>query len=251
VLPAGELAVVDRDAGVAGIFAGDGRFISYLEAPRAFHPSLLASGTGLGLYLLDALSSEIYRYDSRWNLSGLAYSAVGTALYTGMAFDKSGRVYLSDQESDEVLVIDPALGTERRMGGFGAERGMFVDPAGIAIDERGLLHICDWGNSRLQILDEWGGVVKVWKLMSEGCVARPRAIAVDRWGNSFVMDDGCECLRVLSADGVETVRLEGKGPGLGFLSRPEGLDIDSERLIVADAVDGEVQIFDIQYATYR
>jgi DNA-binding beta-propeller fold protein YncE len=251
VLPGGEIAVVDRDAGLAGIFTEGGGFISYLEAPKGFHPSSVASGSGLGLYVLDSLSSEIYRYDSRWNLAGLAYSTSETALYAGICFDKTGSVYLSDQETDEIVVIDPSAGTERRLGGFGAERGMLVDPAGVAVDEKGLLYVCDWGNSRMQILDGWGGVVKVWVLKSEECVARPKAVSVDRWGNAFVLDEGCGSLRVLNADGVETVRLEGKGPGLGFLSGPEGLDLDSKRLFVADAVDGEIQIFEIQYATYR
>ena len=250
-LPWGPIAVVDGDAGIAGMFAEQGGFLSFLEAPGAFRPGLVAAGSGLDLYLLDVFSSEIYRYDSTGSLAGLAYSPLETMVIAGMCVDKSGLVYLSDQESDEVVVIDISAGTERRFGGFGSERGMFVDPAGVAVDERGYLYVCDSGNSRVQVLDGWGGVVKVWDVGGEDCEARPREVAVDRWGNSFVLDEGCGCLRVFRADGSETVRLEGRGPGLGFLARPGCIDLESERLLVADPVEGAIQVFDIRYDKRR
>jgi DNA-binding beta-propeller fold protein YncE len=251
VLPGGELAIVDKSAGVAGLFGQSGVFISYLEAPSTFRPSLEAPGPGLSLYLLDAYSSEIYRFDSTGNLAGLADFADEPALFAGFCFDKTGRAYLSDQERDEIVVIDPSGGTERRLGGFGSERGMFIDPAGIAVDERGMLYVCDRGNSRVQVLDGWGGVLRVWALNGSGCVPRPEAIVVDRWGNSFVTDQGCSCLRVLNDEGTETARLQGKGPGLAFLDRPEGLDLDAGRLLAADPVEGGIQIFEIQYEAYH
>ena len=96
-------------------------------------------------------------------------------------------------------------------------------------------------------MDQWGGVIGVWAVKGEGCEARPSDVAVDRWGNAFVTDTGCSCLRVFNASGRETFRLEGDGPGLRFTKSPGGIDVSDGRLYVADSVAGAIAVFDIRY----
>ena len=46
---------------------------------------------------------------------------------------------------------------------------------------------------------------------------------------------------------METVSIKGRGPGLGFLSDPAGLVVHDGKLLVADPVEGAIQVFDIVY----
>lgn len=247
VLPSEEIVVVDEDRGRAARFTLGGRFLAYLEAPGAFRASGAALGPGLSVYLLDSIGSTVYRFDSTGQVAGKSHvSTPGTQL-SALCFGKAGLAYMSDQDADEIVVIDMGVETEDRFGGFGTGRGMFIDPAGLAVDEKNRLYVCDSGNARVQMLDRWGGVLNVWPLKGDGCTARPKAVAVDRWGNMFITDEGCDCLRVIDATGVETVRLEGKGPGLGFVESPGGLDVYGESLFVADPVEGVIQVFGIVY----
>ena len=246
-LPGDELVVVDEDRGRAGLFSEDGRFISFLEAPGAFRASEAAVGPGLGVYLMDSLGSRVYRFDSLGRLAGEAFAITEESRFVDLCLDKLGTAYLSDAENDEIIVLGAGYGAQGRLGGLGTQEGMFVDPAGLAVDEQNRLYVCDAGNSRVQVLDQWGAVVAVWPIAGDGCRPRPRAIALDRWGNAFITDQGCECLRVVDAAGVETFRLEGSGPGLGFTGNPNGLDVHRGKLFVADAVEGAIQVFDITY----
>lgn len=246
-LPTEALLAVDADRGRAGLFDLDGKFLDYLEAPGAFSPGAAALGPGMSVFLLDSRSGAISRFDATGRLAGLVFENYGGPSLVDICFDKAGVAYISDQEEDKIHVLHDDVWAESGLGGFGSGVGMFMDPAGLDIDERNRLYVCDSGNSRIQVLDQWGGVTAVWPLKGEECASRPRYISLDRWGNAFVTDAGCKCLRVLNAGGGETFRLEGAGPGLDFIERPEGLDVLDGRLYVADPIDGAIQVFDIRY----
>jgi sugar lactone lactonase YvrE len=115
------------------------------------------------------------------------------------------------------------------------------------VDEKDRLYVCDAGNARIQVLDQWGAVAEVYSLKGNGCTPAPNAVAVDRWGNMFVTDAGCSCLRIMDASGAETFRLQGAGPGVSFTKEPEWLDLLDGRLYVADRAGGAVQVFEIRY----
>jgi sugar lactone lactonase YvrE len=204
-------------------------------------------GPGLTIYLLDSYGGDIYRFDATGQLAGEIRGDDDGLSFVDICFDKAGVAYLSDQEEDKVHVKHGDVWAEAGLGGFGAGVGMFIDPAGLAVDQSDRLYVCDMGNSRVQVLDQWGGVTAVWRLSGEGCSPRPKSIAIDRWGNAFITDAGCMCLRILDARGVETFSLAGSGPGLDFTQRPEGLDVLDGKLYVADPVGRAVQVFDIRY----
>jgi len=248
VLPSGSLVAVDESRGRAAVFREDGSLEAYLETPPTFRPSIVARARRLEIYLMDRFASSLYRFDSRGRPAGAVSLAEGRRRFAGACVDKAGRLYASDQENDEVIVLDPAGGGTVSFGGLGDAPGEFDDPAGLAVDQRNRLYVCDAGNSRIQVTDRWGGVFAVWLLSGPGCVPRPKAIAVDGWGNAFVTDTGCKCLRVLRPSGAEVLRIEGSGPGLGFTREPGGLDLSGEELLVADPAAGAIQVFEIVYA---
>jgi DNA-binding beta-propeller fold protein YncE len=246
-LPSEELVLVDEDRGRAGLFSADGVIVTFLEAPGTFRASGVAIGPGMTVYVLDTDGGAVYRFESTGRLAGEAYSSPGGERLVALCFDKLGTAYLSDAEGDEILVLDSAYALGKRWGGFGTGPGMFVDPAGLDVDEENRVYVCDSGNSRIQVLDQWGAVVAVWPLQGDGPRPAPEAIAVDGWGNSFVNDGGCRCLRVLDASGAQTFRLDvGLGAG-AFMSSAGGLEVAEGALLVADENAGEIQVFNIVY----
>ncbi len=249
VLLAGEqLVVADAERGLAGMFSLDGDFITYLEAPGAFRAGAVAEGPGMAVYVLESDGPAVYRFDATGQLTGEAYSDEEGRRFKDLCYDKMGALYLSSTEADEIIAVEAGLVGERALGGFGGGRGMFVDPMGLATDGRNRLYVCDSGNSRVQVLDQWGAVLAVWSLKAEGRLPRPETIAADRWGNAFIGDSGCRCLRVLSHDGAETFRLDWGAAGFGSGGGPAGLDVHSGALYVGGELDGTVRVFDITYA---
>ena len=62
-------------------------------------------------------------------------------------------VYVSDYGNNRVSVFNTSGEPKYNFGKFGTAIGEFYTPRGIAIDEEGLVYVCDLYNSRVQVFD--------------------------------------------------------------------------------------------------
>lgn len=80
---------------------------------------------------------------------------------TGLALDKSKRLYVTCQDTDIILIIDfesgDLLGT---LGKSGKAQGELHSPMDIDISADGRLAVAEWRNQRVQILDLEGKCIK-------------------------------------------------------------------------------------------
>jgi sugar lactone lactonase YvrE len=162
--------VIEFDDGTAG-FSGDG-------GPAA--KALLDSPAGVAvdppgnLYIADTNNHRIRRVDSH---SGVIITVAGggdddpgvepkpaTQVTLGrpvqLAFDHDGNVLVSDDERHQIVLVDLAAGTIRRVAGNGragfsgdggpAAAASLRAPIGIAVDSAGRVLIADSGNQRLR-----------------------------------------------------------------------------------------------------
>ena len=89
--------------------------------------------------------------------SGIPGSADGTGAAarfkfpTGVAVDRSGRVYVSDTGNHRIQVFSPAGISESAWGEFGSAAGQFVEPLGLVVDSR-RVYVADSRNNRIQEL---------------------------------------------------------------------------------------------------
>jgi predicted membrane-bound mannosyltransferase/DNA-binding beta-propeller fold protein YncE len=92
--------------------------------------------------------------------------------------------------SGPVEAPEPDEGGRLTIGGYGAANGLFVKPAGMAVDQEGNLYVADSGNHRIQkfgsdgvFLAQVGGAGK-----GNGQFNEPWGVAVDAQGNVYVAD---------------------------------------------------------------
>jgi len=76
------------------------------------------------------------------------------------------------------------------IGGYGAAQGLFIKPAGLAVDQEGNLYVADSGNHRVQKFDRDGlFLAEVGGTGSgNGQFNEPWGVAVDAQGNVYVAD---------------------------------------------------------------
>jgi Mg-chelatase subunit ChlD/DNA-binding beta-propeller fold protein YncE len=125
-----------------------------------------------------------------------------------------------------------------RLGTPGTSPGSFLAPQDVAVGPGGELRVADFGNRRVQVLDAAGNPVARWPLPG-----RPRALAVDAAGQTFVLLDSDEVL-VLGPSGTPLLRFGRPGRGPGELQLASDLALGpGGRVFVVDRGNRRIQVF--------
>jgi DNA-binding beta-propeller fold protein YncE len=155
-------------------------------------------------------------------------------------------IYVADTGNHRVVVYDPAGKIVRTWGGKGDEDGKFRSPAGIAVDEQGMVYVADTGNGRIQVFDGSGKFLRSFgtKGSAQKQFSSPSGIAAVR-GLLYVADAGNSRIQVLSSDGVFMGTMTVAGTKQDDMQEPVDVAVDRmNRVYVLDRDAGRVRIFD-------
>jgi sugar lactone lactonase YvrE len=143
---------------------------------------------------------------------------------TGIAIDGEGNIFVSDRDNDRVrrVSVDGLIATVAGNGEalFSGDGGPALDatlddPAGLAVDEEGVLYIADSNHHRVRRVDP-DGVISTFagtgQLGSDGdggpateaMLSDPESLLFDTAGNLFVGDSGANRIRRIAPDGTIT-----------------------------------------------
>ncbi len=176
---------------------------------------------------------------------------------SGIAVDKNGNLYVTDQVANLIRKITPAgdVTTFAGSGLSGFQNGIgtsatFEFPTGIAVDTLGNLYVVDQGSGFIRKITP-GAVVSTFagggpQLDGQGTMASfslPRSIAIDQSGNLYVADTYNFLIRKITPSGlvstiagIKGVQGSANGPGLSAtFSGPSGIAVDAMgNIYVAD-----------------
>jgi uncharacterized protein (TIGR03663 family) len=150
--------------------------------------------------------------------------------------DTSGREYPSDAKS-----IPPS----RTLGAAGAGPGEFAEPRGIAADARGNIYVADTKNSRIQVFDASGQLLRQFgtKGKEAGQFNEPCGVAVDAQGDVWVADTWNARVVHLTSDGRVLGVL---GPPEDTLFGPRAVVVVGNVVYVADTGNKRILRYDRQ-----
>jgi len=226
----------DSTGAYVGEFGGFGH-----DAGRFDRPTALWIEGALAVWVLDQGNARVAKYDLEGRPIGIAVdlqaddvrNALGTIEPAGLAADRGGELFLTDDAADRVLAFDPLGAVLSVRGGFGQANDRYARPSGIAVDGRGRLLVADPGNRRVQLLDSFGSYLATFPLDSTLAARGGVVVAFgpDRlWavGNGTT---GALEVRTLAGELVARLPADGKNGPL-----PGGLVFDARgRLVVSDA----------------
>src|SRR2546422_9757840 len=81
------------------------------------------------------------------------------AVPQGIALDKSGNIYVVDQNNNRVEIFDSNGNFVSELGTFGSGDGQINDPTRIAVDKSGNIYVTDKNNDRVEIFNAQKNVV--------------------------------------------------------------------------------------------
>ena len=166
----------------------------------------------------------------------------------GIALDKKDRLYVAEQGSKYIRVIDQEGNKLKSITHESLER-----PAGLALDEkRGLIYVADasFGKSNnhlVKVFDLEGKFLKDigrGRGFGPGQLYFPTYLAVDGEGRLYVTETMNARVSVFDADGKFLKHIGQRGDSFGMFDKPKGIALDSfDNIYVADSAWSNIQIF--------
>ena len=241
------------------------------EPGQLNHPTSSAIDPSGNLWVSSFTSNLVQKYSPTGALLasiGSYGSAPGQFITPwGIAVDpRNGNVYVADQgnfriqEFSSTGAFIKAIGwgvtkgepelqvctSECRAGIPGAGNGQFSWLAGLNVDSSGNLWVVDYGNDRIQELNEKGEFVRKFGSKGSGAeqLENPLNI-VPSGGNVYITDYGNQRVQEFSTTGSPIARFGTAGSGNGQFSGPYGITVDPRtgNLYVVDSGNNRVQQF--------
>jgi len=160
----------------------------------------------------------------------------------GVAVGPDGTVYATSA-SFHTLVAFREGKVARVVGGHGSERGKYIRPHDVDVDSKGMIHVVDPGNNRIQVLSPSMEVVRV--LGGAGFAFNDaKYMAFTSSGGLVVADEYNNAVKVFDAEArlVRTITSDGSHP----LNKPEGVTVRGDMLWVSDTYNGRILRFRLE-----
>ena len=165
----------------------------------------------------------------------------------GIALDSDENIYVTDENTNKVTVLDKDGQFLAKWGEAGSAEGQMRGPSGITVDGDNNLYIVDSQNHRVQKFSKDGQYLAGWgsEGSGPGQFNKPWGLCLDSHGNVYVADWKNDRVQKFSGDGRFLAEFKETSDGVGNLSRPTDVAVDSEGdVYVADWGNHQVQIYE-------
>lgn len=213
---------------------------------RFSSPTGIALGAEGDIFVADANLGFVARLNPRGENIGV----IGKGLLKrpiGVAFDSlQNHLYVADTYAHDIKIFDTDGHLLSTLGQRGEEAGEFNFPTYITLNQ-GELYVVDTMSARVQVIDIVTGDSK--RVISErglnvGKLVRPKGVAVDSEGNTYVVESYYDHLLVYNKRSEFLLPIGGTGQAPGRFFLPSGVWIDAkDRVYVADMFNGRVSVF--------
>ncbi len=209
-------------------------------------PSFLTVDDELNLYVSDEGNQRICRYNPQLEFieaipffdeeEPFKFGAPAGVNLTGF-----GELWVADKERNRIALFTNVGSFDRFIGEFGSPGGQLLRPEKILRARNGDFYVCDAGNSRVVVYDEYGNFRR--EILVPGSLTYPRAAAL-AGKRLWVLDQATGKVELFTQSGRKVFET---GPLLigtrQPLSEPSDITLNwSGRLLIADSGNNRVLV---------
>ncbi len=242
---------------------------SATPSTQSFNVTVIAlPGTGI---INTVAGSGTYGYSGD---NGQATSAALGVIYSGVAFDAVGNIYIADSGNNRIRKVTASTGIITTVAGNGtsgysgdggqATSAMLSGPEGLALDSAGNIYIADTGNNRIRKVTASTGIITTVAgngasgysgdggQATSASLYYPYSVAFDAAGNLYIADEQNHRIRKVTASTGVITTVAGNGTA-GYsgdggqatsaeLNFRWGLALDSAgNLYIADCMNNRIR----------
>ncbi|HVA47640.1 MAG TPA: NHL repeat-containing protein [Pirellulales bacterium] len=245
------LYIVDMTARIQ-VFDADGNYLRGWQTPvhSAGRPTGLSFDRRGRLLVADTHYFRLLVYSPQGELletmGGVPGHAPGEfGLVTDAVEDSSGNLYVAEYgEYDRIQKFSPDGEFLLEWGGHGSERGRFMRPQNMVVDEQDRIWVADACNHRIQVFDGDGHLLDLWgeEGSGPGQLYYPYDLVFDDAGQLYVCEWGNGRVQKFDRSGKSLGCWGRQGRAPGELDHPWALVRDSQgRIHVLDTQNHRVQ----------
>lgn len=163
--------------------------------------------------------------------------SLGPGNYIAFYLHNDGYTSLADPVTFTVTPVQPVPPPVYS----GQIRGGLLEPAGVAVDRRGIVWVADTGHGQVAVFTAGGSPVARF-----GQLAGPQSVAVSPAGRVFVADTGNNRVQEFSAYGRYIATY-----GAGQLDTPRAVAVSGTALYVSDTGHNRIAVYSTEDHTYQ
>jgi sugar lactone lactonase YvrE len=181
--------------GEVGGFGGDAGLLD--------RPGFVTVDNGLTLLVADRGNLRLVRYNATLTyvneISLLDFDDIGEfGEPSGVALSNYGEIWVADRDRNRLAVFDNVNKFERYIAEYGYSGGQVSVPEKLVETADGGFYVCDAGNGRISLYDQYGNYVRS---LGHGKVGYVVAAAVDKSRGLWVLDGELGRLLFLTTSG--------------------------------------------------
>ncbi len=202
------------------------------------NPSYLCVDNSLNVVVSEEGNRRVSRFNTNLNFVDVTdfYDFEDQTEYgypSGLAVTDFGEMWVADREKNRLVVFDRTGKFDRYVGDFAHSGGQLSDPGKVLIDPNDDIIVCDAGNDRLVLYDEYGNYLGS---VRHGNIKSPVA-AVHHRGRLWVLDGESGGLYNIDLDGNLVFSsgplLPGNDRALKYPS--DIIALSGDRLLISDS----------------
>lgn len=202
------------------------------------------------IYVADSGNHRVQIFNAKGKYSGeIAISNNGRPIRPiDVAVDaKTNNIFVTGNESHNVMVFDQSGRKLREWGGNGAETGKFRYPATISVTSNFDIAVVDVFNTRVQLFQADGNfliAIGEWGILP-GQLFRPKGVAADRQGLIYVSDSYMNVIQVFNDSGKFQHVLKPNNSKQDLVT-PSGIAVaGNNRLYIAEMLKHRISVYQI------
>jgi len=213
------------------------------------NPSFLICDNGLNVIVSDEGNRRISRYNSQLNfVDETAFYDFDDPLKfgypSGIAFTSYGELWVADREKNRIAVFNNVGKFEQFYGDYGYPGGQLSSPEKIIYNDKNFI-VCDAGNSRLVVYDNYGNYLKE---INNEQFDYPMSAVFDN-NHLWVLDGATGEIFYLAQNGKSLFTIGPSLPGNSIaLNAPSDiLILPDNRMLIADTGNDRLLVCSIIY----